>query len=134
MCDRQKRSTITIDVCVGLSDVLMTLQPDTSSGCTRKSTLNEPDEDQEGHESKRLRLVGGLDVSVDTLDCVYLDVVVCGDIDAKTTHEIIAMTAEELLAPAECHHRGRELSAVESKPVARTRSCTARRAARSWIP
>ena len=35
---------------------------DISSGSTRKTTMNEPDEDQEGHESKRLRLVGGLDV------------------------------------------------------------------------
>ena len=36
----------------------------------RKSTMTEPDEDQERLESKRLRLVGGLDVSVATMDCV----------------------------------------------------------------
>ena len=46
---------------------------DTSWGNTRKST-NEPDEDQERHEPKRLGLVGGWHVSVDTMNFVHLDV------------------------------------------------------------
>ena len=49
-----------------------------SAGSTRKSRTNEPDEDEE------VGTLGGLDVSVDTMDCVYLDV-----------HEVIVMTAEE---------------------------------------
>ena len=57
--------------------------------------MNEPDGDQEGHESRRLRRMGGLDGPVDTLDCVYLDVCVRGEMNDKTTHEIITMTAEE---------------------------------------
>ena len=76
-----------------VEDVLMQPQPvekagmglgeegssmDTKSGSTRKSTTSEPGEDREGHESKRLRLVVGLDVSVVTCDCVYLDVDICG--------------------------------------------------------
>ena len=71
----------------------------TSSRSTRKSTLNEPDEDQERHDSKRLRLVDVLDVSVDTMDSVYLDVGICGAMNATTTHEIIAMTVEEFSDP-----------------------------------
>ena len=47
---------------------------DTSSASTRKSTMNEADENQKRHESKRLALACGSDVSVDTLDCVYLNV------------------------------------------------------------
>ena len=47
------------------------------------------------HASKRLRLVGGLDVLADTMDCVYLDVDICGEINTTTTLEILAMTAEE---------------------------------------
>ena len=47
---------------------------DTSWGSTKMSTTNEPDEDQETHEPKSLRLVGGWHVSVDTMNCVYLDV------------------------------------------------------------
>ena len=39
--------------------------------------------------------MGGLDVSADTMDFVYLDVDTCGGMNAKTTHEIIAMTAGE---------------------------------------
>ena len=66
---------------------------DTLSGSTRKSTMNEPDEDQERHESKRLGLVGGLDASADTMDCLYLDEDVCGKINATTAHEISAMIA-----------------------------------------
>ena len=57
--------------------------------------MNEPENDQEGHASKRLRLVGGLDVLADTMDCVYLDVDICGEINTTTTLEILAMTAEE---------------------------------------
>ena len=68
---------------------------DASSSSTRKSQMNEPDEDPEGHESKRLRPLGAKHVSGDTLDCVYLDVDMCGEMNAKTAHEIIAMTFEE---------------------------------------
>ena len=68
---------------------------DTSSGSMRKSTTNEPNEDQEGHESQRVRLVGGLDVSADTMDCVFLDVDTVGEMNATTKHETISMTAEE---------------------------------------
>ena len=68
---------------------------DASSGSTRKSTANKPDEGQEGHGPKRLRLAGGLEVSVDTMDFVYQDVHICGEMHATTTHDIIAMTAEE---------------------------------------
>ena len=39
---------------------------DTSSGSTRKSTTKR----EHGHESKRFKLMGGLDLSVDPLDCV----------------------------------------------------------------
>ena len=66
----------------------------TSLGSTSKSTTNERDEDQEGHESKKLRLTGGLDASVDTEVCVYQDVDICGEMTATTTHENIEMTAE----------------------------------------
>ena len=37
----------------------------------------------------------GMDVSVDTMDCVCLDVDICGEMNATTTHDIVAMTAEE---------------------------------------
>ena len=37
---------------------------DTSSSSVRTSTTNGPDDDQEGLASKRLRLVGGLDVDI----------------------------------------------------------------------
>ena len=50
--------------------------------------MNEPDEDPERHESKRLRLVDGMDVSTDT----KLDVSTCGEMNATTTHEPIART------------------------------------------
>ena len=36
-----------------------------------------------------------MDVSVDTVDCVYLNVHMCGEINATTTREIIKVTAEE---------------------------------------
>ena len=39
---------------------------DTSSDSTRKSTMYEPCEDPEKHESERFRMMGGFDV-----DCVY---------------------------------------------------------------
>ena len=39
--------------------------------------------------------MGGLDVSADTMDCVYLDVDICGERHVTTTLEILAMTAEE---------------------------------------
>ena len=38
---------------------------DTSSDSTRKSTMYDPCEDQEKHESERFRMMGGFDV-----DCV----------------------------------------------------------------
>ena len=43
----------------------------------------------------RLRLVGGLDVSADTTDCMYLDVGMCREMDSTTTHEITAMTSQD---------------------------------------
>ena len=42
-----------------------------------------------------MRLLGGLDVSVDTTDCEFLDVDRCGDMNATTVDEVIAITAEE---------------------------------------
>ena len=41
--------------------------------------------------------MGGLDGSADTLDCVYMDAGICVEVSATTTHEVIAMTAEEYL-------------------------------------
>ena len=55
---------------------------DISLASARESTPKAPDEDQEGHESMRLRLV---DVSVDTMDCVSLDVNIRGEMNATTT-------------------------------------------------
>ena len=34
-------------------------------------------------------------VSVDTMGCVYLDVDMCCEMDATSTHEMITITAEE---------------------------------------
>ena len=67
---------------------------ETSSSSKRNSEANEPDEDQEGHESKRLTLVGELDVSVDMMDSVCLDADIRGEMNATTTHEINAMTVD----------------------------------------
>ena len=89
---------------------------ETSPGSTRKSTTNEPDEGQDGHENRRQ--VGGLDVQVDTMDCVYLDVDTCGEMNATTVHEIIAMTAEEYSNLKNVKPKVGEHPAVESKPVA----------------
>ena len=50
---------------------------------------------REVHESKRFRLVGGLDVSADTLDNVFLDVDICCEMNATTPRDIITMMAEE---------------------------------------
>ena len=36
-----------------------------------------------------------MDVSVVTMDCVYLGVDTCGEMNATNTHDIIAMTIEE---------------------------------------
>ena len=59
-------------------------------GSTRKSTTNEPDEDQEGHESKRLGLVGGLHVSVERWTAWTWTSV---EMHVTTKHGIIAMAA-----------------------------------------
>ena len=58
---------------------------DASSGSTRKSRTTEPDEDQERHESEGMRLVGGLDVSADTVDCMCSDVDMCGENECDDT-------------------------------------------------
>ena len=50
---------------------------------------------REGHESKRFRLVGGLDVSADTLDHVFVDVDICCEMSATTPRDIITKNAEE---------------------------------------
>ena len=47
----------------------------------------QPHEDHEGRESKRLRLVSDVEVSADTMDCVYLDVDICVEMSATTTVE-----------------------------------------------
>ena len=67
---------------------------DLSSGSTRKTTVGEPGEDREGYDSKRSRLVGGLDSSADTVGCVYFDVDICDEMNVTMLLEIIAMTSE----------------------------------------
>ena len=57
-----------------------------SSGSMRTSVMNEPGEDRTEHESKRLRLVGGLFVLSDTMGCVFRDVDVSDGTNATTTN------------------------------------------------
>ena len=74
---------------------------------------------QENKESKRSRLVGGLDVSDGTVGYVYLDVDKWGDMNATMLPEIIAMAAEKYQDPRQCHCRGGDQPAVESELEAR---------------
>ena len=39
--------------------------------------------------------MGALDVSAVTMDCVHLNVDMCGEMNATTAHDIISVTAEE---------------------------------------
>ena len=71
-------------------------------------------------------------VSVDTMDCAYLNVDICGEMKATTTHEIIAMTAEEY---SDLKNIKTEVESIQqlNANLLPIRSCAARRAARSWI-
>ena len=74
--------------------------------------MNKQGEHQEGHESKRSRLVGALDVPADTVGHVCLSVDVCGEMNATMLPDITAMTAE-------CQDRSGDQLPVESKLVAK---------------
>ena len=61
--------------------------------------MNELCKDKKGHESKMLRLVGGLlELSVE-MDCEYLDVHVDDEMNATTMHESISKTHAEVNIP-----------------------------------
>ena len=61
--------------------------------------------------------MGGLDVSAVTIDCVHLDVDMCGEMNATTAHDIISMTAEEGPDLNNVNTEVESIAAVESKPV-----------------
>ena len=60
-----------------------------------------------------------LDVLVDTKECVNLYVDSCGEMNAKTTHDITAMTAEEYSDLKSVQNEVASVPVVESKTVAR---------------
>ena len=52
-------------------------------------------------DSKKLRLLDGLCVLLDEMDCVYLDVYVSDEMNATSTHESIAKTMKRHPEPAQ---------------------------------